>query len=108
MSTDENYRRERAAYLRSLDAAYSIDPPEEASMSDIVRYRVIKPSSLPMRCPLVSSIVYWLLLDRLGAPGWLYVIVAVLMAFVWLAWAVGGWVNQSVDAPGFGKIEHLL
>jgi len=30
---------------------------------------VIKSSSLPMRSPLGLAILFWLLLDRLGAPG---------------------------------------
>jgi hypothetical protein len=92
----DDFRRERAEYLGALN-----HPPLESSMSDY--YRVIRPSSLPMRCPLVATLVFYLTMDRLSAPGWLFGVVGVIMATVWMAWIYGMAVNVAVDAPGFGK-----
>jgi hypothetical protein len=36
------------------------------------RNTVIKSSSLPMRSPLGFAMLFWLLLDRLSAPGWAF------------------------------------
>lgn len=107
----DDYRRERRAYLRDTIRTLNFPPPpQEVRMSllsnntDIARYRVIKHSSLPMRCPLVSSIAYWLLLDRLHAPLIAFILVGAVLTFAWIAWIIGVAVNVSMDADGFGKI----
>ena len=62
----------------------------------------IKASNLPVRSPIGGAILWWLLLDRCGAPAWLY---GVLWTFV----AIGGfeWIYflrtaEPRDVPGFG------
>jgi len=67
------------------------------------RKNVIKSSSLPTRSPLGLAILFWLLLDRLQAPGWAFGVLwtlAVLLVIVWLA---SFWVESARDVPGFGE-----
>ncbi len=45
---------------------------------------VIKALSLPTRSPLGMAIVLWLLLDRLGAPGWVFGVLWTMIALCML------------------------
>lgn len=52
--------------------------------------RVVPSKNLKTKSPITVGVVYWLLLDRLDAPGWVYGVVgtiAVSWLFVWvLSW----------------------
>ena len=50
--------------------------------------RVIAMNQLPMRPPIIPTLVYWLVLDRLEAPGWVWGVVVTLTAAAWIVWIV--------------------
>lgn len=64
----------------------------------------IKYTSLPLRSPLLPSIVLALLLDRLSAPGWLWGAVGTIMAFATIGFLYERFAGVERDVPGFGKL----
>jgi len=64
---------------------------------------VIKSSSLALRPPTFAAIVWWLLLDRLGAPGWAYGVLWTLVAIFFIVWVYRFRTDQERDVPGFGQ-----
>ncbi len=48
------------------------------------RRKVISYKSLPVRFPVVPTVVALLVLDRLKAPGWIVGAVGVVLAFMWI------------------------
>lgn len=48
--------------------------------------RVLSGTCLPVRMPLVFSILLWLLLDRFAVPGWAWGIAGTLVLFIWIIW----------------------
>lgn len=67
------------------------------------RSTVIKSSSLPTRSPVGIAIVFWLLLDRLGAPGWAFGVLWTLVALLALIWIISFWTESARDVNGFGE-----
>jgi len=67
------------------------------------RSTVIKSSSLPMRSPLGLAILFWLLLDRLGAPGWSFGVLWTVIALLAVMWVASFWTESFRDVPGFGE-----
>lgn len=59
--------------------------------------RVISGKQLPSNPPLVSTLVYWLALDKLAAPGWAWGVVGTIMAVIWIAWIVDAFNRESVE-----------
>lgn len=59
--------------------------------------RVISIKNLQMRMPLWPSLVAWLVLDRLNAPGWVDGVVGCFFAFAWGVWISDVLSCQSVD-----------
>jgi FtsH-binding integral membrane protein len=49
---------------------------------------VIAANEIPMRMPVISSLVWWLFLREIEAPGWAYGAVSVVLVIGWIAWAV--------------------
>lgn len=47
--------------------------------------KVISSKNLPMRPPLIGTLVWWLVLDKIGAPGWVW---GVLGTFIFVGWIV--------------------
>ncbi len=45
---------------------------------------VLSRSNLPTQFPLLSSIVLWLVMDRLNSPQWLYGALGAIMALIWI------------------------
>jgi len=64
---------------------------------------VIKSSSLPTRSPVGFAILFWLLLDRLGAPGWAFGVLGTLVFFMAMFWIVSFWTESKQDVSGFGE-----
>ena len=56
--------------------------------------KVIDPKQLPMRSPLVATLVFWLALDHWNAPGWAYGAVGVVMAVAWILWFATLYLND--------------
>lgn len=63
----------------------------------------IKSSSLPARSPIASTVLFWLLLDRLGAPAWAYGVLWTLTGLCGIAWLYCLATTQERDVPGFGE-----
>ena len=63
----------------------------------------IKHSSLPMRSPVGLAIVMWLLLDRLGAPGWAYGVLWTVVGILVIAFFCDFYRTTFRDVPGFGE-----
>lgn len=59
--------------------------------------KVIDAQNLPMRCPLVGSLVLYLVLDKFDAPGWAWGAVGLLMLILWIAWIADTLNNEKVD-----------
>ena len=57
----------------------------------------IKASNLPMQPPLIGTLVWYLVLDRFDAPGWLWGVMGTLLAVLWIAFFVGLFMNEYVD-----------
>lgn len=64
---------------------------------------VIKSSSLPMRSPVGLAVLYWLLMDRLGAPDWAYGVLWTLVGLFAVVWIASFWAESAQDVPGFGE-----
>ncbi len=64
----------------------------------MVQYRrVIKASNLPVRLPLTSTVVAYLLLERLNAVWWVWLVVAWLYGLYWLGTLVALIAQRPVD-----------
>lgn len=64
---------------------------------------VISHHSLPTKPPIWPTITLWLLMDRLGAEGWVAGVVWTLWGLLCLS-AIGNILKErQVDVPNFGK-----
>lgn len=63
---------------------------------------VIKSSSLPMRSPIGAAVLYWLLLEQIGAPGWAYGVLWTLIGIAGVAYVISFFIESSRDVRGFG------
>lgn len=59
--------------------------------------KVIASKNLPMRPPLWTSLVAWLLLDRFQPPGWVWGAVGCLFAFAWIVYFCTLFVHESTE-----------
>ena len=54
--------------------------------------------------PVIGTVVWWLVLDRFGAPGWVYGVVFTLIGIVWIAIIVEGfWYDYEERSPVWDK-----
>lgn len=65
--------------------------------------RTINPNNLSPRMPLISTIAWFLLLDRFNAPGWVWGVIGVLTSAAWVAWISHMCNDEWGDVPGFGR-----
>lgn len=65
---------------------------------------VIKSSSIQARLPVGFAILFWLLLDRLGAPGCAFGVLWAVVALLVVMWVVSFWTESFRDVPGFGEV----
>lgn len=63
----------------------------------------IKGTSLAPRLPVTFAIVWWLLLDRLDAPGWAYGVLGSVVVLAFTVWVMALWRCEFRDVPGFGE-----
>jgi hypothetical protein len=63
---------------------------------------VIKSSSLPMRSPAGFAVLYWLLLEHIGAPGWAYGVLWTLVGIFGIAYVASFFLERLRDVRGFG------
>jgi hypothetical protein len=45
---------------------------------------VVASANLPTRLPVWSSLITWLVLDRVKAPGWVWGVCGTIFAIVWI------------------------
>lgn len=50
--------------------------------------KVVHGKNLAMRSPVLTILVFWLVLDRLDAPGWVWGVVGTIAVVLLLAWIV--------------------
>lgn len=61
------------------------------------RQRVIRRANLPMRMPLWHTLVLYLFLDRLHAPGFVWGAVGLYLALGWGVWIYAQFTESPVD-----------
>lgn len=59
--------------------------------------KIIASKNMPYRLPLISTLVWWLVMERLSAPGWLYGVLGTLLAIAWIVAIVDLATNEEVD-----------
>jgi hypothetical protein len=59
--------------------------------------KVISKKNLPTNLPLVSSLVFWLVLDKLNAPGWAWGVVATLMIILWIVSIIDIFIREDFE-----------
>jgi len=64
---------------------------------------VIKSSSLPMRSPAGAAVLYWLLLEHIGAPGWAYGMLWTLVCIGVVGYVASFFIERPRDVRGFGE-----
>jgi hypothetical protein len=64
---------------------------------------VISFTSLPMRAPTHTAIVWWLLLDRLNAPAWAYGVMWTVVGILLIGFIVEAATADRKNVPGFGE-----
>lgn len=50
--------------------------------------KVISSKNLPIRPPLIGTLVWWLVFDKLGAPGWAWGVLGTLVVVGWIVFVV--------------------
>lgn len=53
--------------------------------------KVLSWQQMPMRSPLILSMVTWLMLDRFDAVGWVYGVVGTMVVILWIAFFCSLW-----------------
>ncbi len=66
-------------------------------MAEKTDKRVISGKRMPVRLPIVGCCVWWLMLDRLHAPDWVYGLVGGVAVLVLIGLAVVVWKQVEVD-----------
>lgn len=58
---------------------------------------VLSMTNMPLRLPWQATILLWLLLDRLHAPGWVWGAVGFLLVIVWISWLIDVCTHRNVE-----------
>ena len=59
--------------------------------------KVISSKNLPMRMPIIGTLVWWLVLDKLGAPGWVWGVLGTVLFVGWIAAIADIWNRDDVE-----------
>jgi hypothetical protein len=59
--------------------------------------KVISSKNLPARLPLWTTILMWLVLERLNAPGWVWGVVGTIFVVLWIGAITLMIKQESVD-----------
>lgn len=59
--------------------------------------KVISEKNLPIRYPLILTVVTWLVLDRFHAPSWLWGATGAVFLFLWIGAIVAKYKQTQVD-----------
>lgn len=61
------------------------------------RRKVLDAKQMPTRLPMIGTLVWYLILDKFDAPGWLWGVMGTLFVLLWIAAVVGIWTQDSVE-----------
>lgn len=67
--------------------------------------KVIAFKNFPRKMPLVSTIAWWLFLDRINAPGWLWGCIGLLVVLGWIAFFHSLFTAKEVEVDLFETNE---
>lgn len=70
------------------------------------KLKYIKANNLPPRIGILGMVVWWLLLDRVNAPGWFYGVVFTFLGIVYLAEVSRMFEADAVDLVGNEEGEN--
>lgn len=59
--------------------------------------KVIKGSNLPMKMPLLGSIVYLMAADYYNLPEWAWTCVILFLSLAWIVYIISIFKNEGVD-----------
>lgn len=59
--------------------------------------KVIKRSNLPVRLPILHTLVWWLVFERLDAAGWVWGATGAVIVILWIAVIIGAVREEDVD-----------
>jgi hypothetical protein len=59
--------------------------------------KVISGENLPMRMPLYATLLAWLVLDKVQAPGWLWGAIGLALVLLWIIWIIDVVYRKDVD-----------
>lgn len=68
--------------------------------------KFIQVKCLPPRLGIGSFVLYWLFLDRLNAPGWVYGVVGTLLILGWIVELIKFLNGLPIDIFEEGEIEN--
>jgi hypothetical protein len=63
---------------------------------------VIHTSAFPIRMPVATTAITYLLLDRWAAPGWVWGVVGTLVLMLWLGALLIRWNEEPKRLNGYG------
>ncbi len=64
------------------------------------KQKFIKGNNLPPRFGLLSPLVWWLILERFSAPGWVFGLVYTLIGIFYISEIIRLCISDSVDLVG--------
>ncbi len=59
--------------------------------------KVVADKNLPMRAPLWQSLLIWLMLDRLHAPGVAWGVAYTIMVMIWVVFFISFWTEKPTE-----------
>lgn len=58
-----------------------------------IKRKVVAQNNLPAKLPIIGTLTWWLFLDRIHAPLWLWIIAGVIGVFYWIL----RWIAQAFE-----------
>lgn len=83
-----------------MTAGLAVGDNNEEREQDMKKPKYIKASNLPPRGIVVVPIFWWMFLDRMNAPDWLFGIVGTLLALVTITELWRMFAGEGVDVIG--------
>ena len=59
--------------------------------------KVIDSKNLPLKPPILGGLVWWLVLDKLGAPDWVCAVLATLYAIIFVGVLADMWTCKKIS-----------
>ena len=58
---------------------------------------VIRQDNLPMRSPLLATLLAWLVMERLSSPEWVWGAIGLFLAIIWIVWFIDLFKTRPLD-----------